>query len=57
MLSQEKKIFLQILLLVWNMRWEFQNLFWLNLQANYDAELLEFNKEQSITEERSARES
>ena len=32
--------------------------FWLNLQANYDAELLEFNKEQSITEEeRSARES
>lgn len=32
--------------------------FWLNLQANYDAELLEFNKEQSITEEeRGARES
>lgn len=25
--------------------------FWLNLQANYDAELLEFNAEQTITEE------
>lgn len=25
--------------------------FWLNLQANYDAELLEYNKENSITEE------
>ena len=32
--------------------------FWLNLQANYDAELLEFNKEKSITEEeRKVRES
>ena len=31
--------------------------FWLNLQANYDAELLEANEEQTITEEeRSARE-
>ncbi len=32
--------------------------FWLNLQANYDAELLEVNEEQTITdEERAARES
>lgn len=32
--------------------------FWLNLQANYDAELLEFNEESTITEEeRTARES
>lgn len=32
--------------------------FWLNLQANYDAELLELNKEETITdEERTARES
>lgn len=32
--------------------------FWLNLQANYDAELLEVNEEQTITEEeRTARES
>lgn len=31
--------------------------FWLNLQANYEAELLEFNEEQTITEEeRSVRE-
>lgn len=31
--------------------------FWLNLQANYDAELLEANEEQTITEdERDARE-
>lgn len=31
--------------------------FWLNLQANYDAELLEFNENQTITdEERTARE-
>ena len=33
------------------MQSEYQSLFWLNLQANYEAELLEANELQTITEE------
>ncbi len=31
--------------------------FWLNLQADYDAELLEYNEADTITEERAVRKS